>query len=160
VAASIHHPSRKRQDLRRFSLISRGLLVLSIRKAAGLLPVENENENENEHFIAPSITSRPISPSVTPHLPTHILALPEPHFCLSRNLPPSEPCYPLPHETISKSQNGSTSLFTLPPRALGIQPALVLLLLLLNSHAIILIRPHIRTTNAASTTAGACTKAG
>jgi hypothetical protein len=86
VAASIQ-PSRKRQDLRPFSLISRGLAVLSIRKAAGLLPVENENENENEHFIAPSITSHPISPSVTPLLPTHILALREPHFRLSRNLP-------------------------------------------------------------------------
>lgn len=84
MAASIQ-PSRKRQDLRPFSLISRGRLVLSIRKAAGLLPVENENENE--HFIAPSITSYSIpSLPVTPHLPTHILALREPPFRLSRYL--------------------------------------------------------------------------
>jgi len=58
VGASIQ-PSRKRQDLLPFSLISRGLLVRSIRKTAGLLPVENENENK--YFIAPSIPSPSLS---------------------------------------------------------------------------------------------------
>jgi hypothetical protein len=115
-------------------------------------------ENENEHFVAAAITFHPISASVTPHLPTHILALRKPHSALLETS--LHPSLAIPHETISKSQNGSTSLFTLPPRALEIQPALVLLLVLLNSHAIILIRSHIRTTNPTSTTASACTKAG